>query len=382
MFLLLLIAVVMQTAAQDSTAVHVTCERIANSDTLWVTAKIKPGSKAGSLMLVATAKGTEVTDTMYYPLVAIENNFELVVPENFATALISIKGYYYPGIFQIKGKLNSRKISEEMLVYLFAQNNTIYNKIVDINEEKEFSMPRLVFEKKASLFFNFVNTKRKVKPDISIQQFPQPGDFTDSVFHAQFDFSEGLMTGFQYDSLKKAGKLPYNAVAVEGKGKELQQIIVTGTRKTKLDKYKEEYTTPLFSDIMEREFDCLSNDDILHFQNCLDYLQNKAPGLMITNDDKGEQVVIWRREKIKAFFIDEMEVDINQLMGLDVSSIAYMKILPSLLAGSSLGGPGSGGAIVVYTRKGEYVRQGTNDNNWIFSVKGYTPAEHVLFSKE
>ncbi len=144
-------------------------------------------------------------------------------------------------------------------------------------------------------------------------------------------------------------KLPPNAVRVEGKGKELQQIIVTGTRKTKLEKYKEQFSSGLYEDIMEREYNFLENDEILTYPDCIHYLSTRMAGLNLNTDQStGEQALYWRNEKVKAYFIDEMEVDINQLQVLDVTTIAYMKFLPTLLAGSMK--PGSGGAVVVYTR--------------------------------
>jgi len=380
-FLLLFFFPLMQQElyGQDS-AVSVSCERVNESDTLWLTAKLRQGSKPGSLMIVATVENRNLTDTMFYPLVEYKSDFELIVPESFENSIITIKGYFYPEIFQIRGTLNSRMISENMLVFLFARNNTIYNKIVNINAEKGFALPKLVFENKASLFFNFVNTKRKVKPDISISQFPQAKDFTDSVLYARFDFSSRLITGMQYDSLKREGKLPSNAVAVEGKGKELQQIIVTGTRKTKVEKYKEQYTTSPFQDIMEREYDCLSNDDILSYPDCLTYLISRAPGLQKGTDREGQTALFWRREQIRAYYIDEMEVDVQQIETLDVSSVALIKLLPATFVWAGRSGNTSGGVIAIYTRKGEFIRQGMNYSNWIFSVKGYTPADYILFS--
>jgi len=364
---------------QDS-SVLVTCERVNESDTLWLTAILKQGSKPGSLMVVATDENTNLADTLYYPLVEYKNEFELIVPGSFENSTLIIKGYYYPAIFQIRGILNSKMISENMLVFLFARNNTIYNKIVNINTEKGFALPKLVFENKASLFFNFVNTKRKVKPDISISQFPEAKDFTDSVFYARFDFSSHLLTGMKYDSLKREGKLPANAVAVEGKGKELQQIIVTGTRKTKAEKYKEQYTTSAFQDIMEKEYDCLSNDDILSYPDCLTYLISRVPGLQKGTDRDGQTALLWRREQIRAYYIDEMEVDVQQIETLDVGSIALIKLLPATFVWAGRSGNTNGGVIAIYTRKGEFIRQGTNYSNWIFSVRGYTPADYILFS--
>lgn len=379
---LLLLFVFQQAAkAQDSMRVAVACDRVPGTDSLWITAQLNQNSKPGSLMVVAKAEDANVVDTMYYPLISVVNNFLLVLPEAYTNNSVTVKAFYYPGIFQITGVVHNRKPATEMLVFLFARNNTIYNKIVDINDGKGFILPRLIFENKASLFFNYADSKHKQKPDISIKQFPAAADFKDSVLSAKFDFKALLFTSEKYDSLKAAGQLPPGAVRFEGKGKELQQIVVTGNRKTKLEKFKDEYVTPRFSDIMEKEYDCLTNDDILHFSNCIMYLQSKVPNLMLGNDAEGGQSLFWRNEKIRAYYIDEIEVDFTQLQILDVNSIAVMKLLPPTLFGSSMNG-GNGGVVAVYTRKGEYVRQGNFENNWLFSVQGYTPAVHTLFSKD
>ena len=186
-----------------------------------------------------------------------------------------------------------------------------------------------------------MGTKRKQKPDITIQLLPKPKDY-DSVTSTVFNFAANLFTSAEYDSLKLINKLPPNAIRVEGKGKELQQIVVTGKRKTQLEKYKEQYTSGLFESIMEREYNFLENDDILTSINCLQYLLQRSPGLsMATDPSTGQQAIYWRKEKIKAYFIDEMEVDIDQMLMLDVSTIAYMKLLPSVLAGTM--NPGNGG---------------------------------------
>ncbi|NCU03199.1 MAG: hypothetical protein GXC73_04360, partial [Chitinophagaceae bacterium] len=75
---------------------------------------------------------------------------------------------------------------------------------------------------------------------------------------------------------------------------------------------------------------------------------------------------------------DEMEVDFNQVQMLDVSTIAYLKFLPTILAGSM--NPGNGGGVAVYTRKGDFMRPGVAQNSYIFSIKGYTPSDYILFT--
>ncbi len=364
--------------AQEKGSATVSIERVPDTDSIWISLQQTAFVKAGTLMVVAKAMDAGITDTLYYPVIDTLNSFLLMVPENFQNNKISISTFYYPGLRQVTGTLNNIKISSSLLMFVFGKDISNYNKIIEVKEDKHFVLPKLVFENKATVFFNFLGTKRKQKPDIAIELLPKAKDF-DSVTTTVFDFGANLFTSAEYDSLKLINKLPPNAVRVEGKGKELQQIIVTGTRKTKLEKYKEQFSSGLYEDIMEREFNFLENDEILTYPDCIYYLITRMAGLNLNTDQStGEQALFWRNEKVKAYFIDEMEVDINQLQVLDVTTIAYMKFLPTLLAGSMK--PGSGGAVVVYTRKGEFVRQGSFQNNYIFSIKGYTPAEYILFS--
>ena len=364
--------------AQDKGLSTVNIERVPDTDSIWISLQQSAFVKAGTLMVVVKAIEAGVTDTLYYPAIDTLNSFLLTVPENFQNNRIVVSTFYYPGLRQVTGTLNNIKISSSLLMFVFGKDMPNYNKVIEVNEDKRFVLPKLVFENKATVFFNFLGTKRKQKPDIVIEVFPKAKDF-DSITTNTFDFSANLFTSSEYDSLKLINKLPPNAVRVEGKGKELQQIVVTGTRKTKLEKYKEQYTSGLFDNIMEREYDFLENDDILTYTNCLMFLQTRSPGLTMSMDPStGQQAMYWRKEKIKAYFIDEMEVDIDQMLILDVSTIAYMKLLPSVLVGTM--NPGNGGAVVVYTRKGDFVRQGSFQNNYIFSIKGYTPSEYVLFS--
>ena len=363
--------------AQEKGSATVSIERVPDTDSIWISLQQTAFVKAGTLMVVAKAMEAGVIDTLYYPVIDTLNSFLLTVPENFKNNKISISTFYYPGLREVTGTLNNSKISSSLLMFVFGKDMPNYNKVIEVKEDKHFVLPKMVFENKATVFFNFLGTKRKQNPDIAIELFPKAKDF-DSVTTSIFDFGSNLFTSTEYDSLKLINKLPPNPVRVEGKGKELQQIIVTGTRKTKLEKYKEQFSSGLYEDIMEREFNFLENDEILTYPDCIYYLMTRMPGLNLSTDTSGEQALFWRNERVRAYFIDEMEVDINQLQVLDVTTIAYMKFLPTLLAGSMK--PGSGGAVVVYTRKGEFVRQGSFQNNYIFSIKGYTPAEYILFS--
>lgn len=364
--------------AQQKASSSVSIERIPDTDSIWISLEQSAFVKAGTLMVVVKAVDAGVTDTLYYPAIDTLNSFLLTVPENYQNDRIAVSAFYYPGLRQVTGILNNSKISSTLLMFVFGKDMPNYNKVIEVKEDKHFVLPKMVFENKATVFFNFLGTKRKQKPDIAIELFPKTKDY-DSVSTTVFDFGANLFTSAEYDSLKLINKLPPNAIRVEGKGKELQQIVVTGTRKTKLERYKEQYSSGLFNNIMEREYDFLDNDEILTYIDCINFLLTRMPGLTLSTDrSSGEQALFWRKEKVKAYFIDEMEVDFNQVQMLDVSTIAYLKFLPTVLAGSM--NPGNGGGVAVYTRKGDFMRPGVVQNSYIFSVKGYTPSDYMLFS--
>jgi hypothetical protein len=364
--------------AQEKGSSTINIERVPDTDSIWITLQQSAFVKAGTLMVVVKAVEAGVNDTLYYPAIDTLNSFLLTVPENFQNNKIAISTFYYPGLRQVTGILNNIKISSSLLMFVFGKDMPNYNKVIEVKEDKRFVLPKMVFENKATVFFNFVGTKRKQKPDIVIEQVPNASAY-DSVTTTVFDFGANLFTSAEYDSLKLINKLPPNAVRVEGKGKELQQIVITGTRKTKLEKYKEQYSSGLFNSIMDREYNFLDNDDILTYTDCITFLLTRMPGLTQSNDpSSGEQALFWRKEKVKAYFIDEMEVDFNQVQMLDVSTIAFLKFLPTVLAGSM--NPGNGGGVAVYTRKGEFMRPGVAQNSYIFSIKGYTPSDYILFS--
>jgi hypothetical protein len=81
---------------------------------------------------------------------------------------------------------------------------------------------------------------------------------------------------------------------------------------------------------------------------------------------------------MKAFYIDEIPVDIQEITGVNPAEIAMIKVYPPPFFSSS---KGDGGAIAIYTRRGEYVKQTEPKMKWLFKVQGYAAPVHVLFEK-
>lgn len=351
-----------------------------NTDTVWINALMSDSSKPSSLMVTCCTNGGNVCDTLFYPLVNVQNQFEFTVPQTYQNEAIEINCYYYSDIFQVAGVVNNVNQNKELEVFMITSNDSNYNKTVKVDSlSRTFYLPKLVFENSASVFFNYINGKKSNKPDVTIRQFPAPSDFTTLVYSASINFTNTVINVKQYDSLKNAGIDPGKVTLSEGKGKELSEIVVKTNRNARFQTFRKEFVSGRFSNTNSREFDCISSDEILNFYTCFDFLRNKVPSFRMSKDASGYDMINWQWGHIGTFFIDEIEVYFEQIRYLDVNTVALIQLIPpTLVSPYSLNKSGS--VLSVYTRKGKYARPGSNTNNWVFSVRGYTPDVYQLFS--
>jgi hypothetical protein len=364
---------------QDSSKLKITCDKNAIGDTLWLSVHNDSAGTTGSLMIVASSEKAAVSDTFFLPIVGALCNFAFVVPPQFRTDNVTLKGFYYPKIFSIKGKLLGKKKYESLFCLLITNNLKIYNEAIILSDDNSFSLPGLVFENSATVVFKYIGGKKKDKPDVEIEQFPETAKFTNAVFFQQFDLTPDSVKALK-DSLLKIKNIPTQQLTyANDKVKLLKNVTVTAVRKSSAQKYNELYSNGLFKDPTEKVIDCLDNDNILSFPDCLSYLRSQIAGLMLSTNHFGENSLKWRGKEVKAFYIDEIPVDIEQIIDLNLADIAIIKAYPPPFFGS--GGNGDGGAVGVYTRTGDFIKPGVVLNKWLYSVKGYTPAVHVLFEK-
>ncbi len=210
---------------QDNRSSSVSIEHIPDTDSIWITLQQSAFVKAGTLMLVVKATEAKVTDTLYYPAIDTINSFLLTVPENYQNNKIAVTAFYYPGLRQVTGVLNNSKISNSLLMFVFGKDMPNYNRVIEVKEDKHFTLPKMVFENRATVFFNFLGTKRKQKPDIAIEQFPKVKDY-DSITTTVFNFAANLFTSAEYDSLQKINQLPPMLYVLKGKEKNCSRLLL------------------------------------------------------------------------------------------------------------------------------------------------------------
>ncbi len=151
----------------------------------------------------------------------------------------------------------------------------------------------------------------------------------------------------------------------------LQEVIVRTKVKTRLQEMDENYTSGLFGNGNARSFNVADDPAAASSQSVFSYLNGRVAGLQINNAYSFRPSVLSRGSRV-ALFLDEMHTDAERLSTTPMSDVAYIKVFSPPFIGAS--GGGAGGAIAVYTRKG-------NDTKGSFLgleftlLPGYTPVK-------
>jgi hypothetical protein len=130
------------------------------------------------------------------------------------------------------------------------------------------------------------------------------------------------------------------------KGKVLETVTIKGVTKSPVQLLDEKYASGMFSGGDGYQFDLLHDRLTSASQNIFNYLQGKVAGLQITG---GNPPSLQWRGGAPQLFLDEMPVDVNMVSNLNVTDIAYIKVLRPPFMGSS---NGANGAIAIYSRRG------------------------------
>jgi hypothetical protein len=148
----------------------------------------------------------------------------------------------------------------------------------------------------------------------------------------------------------------------------LKEVTITAKAKTKAQKLDEQYASGLFTGGDAVTFDLTDDNVSKSAVDIFSYLKGAVAGLSINDNDPSNIQVKWRNSKT-ALYLDETEVEPEELMGLSPASVAYIKVFRPPFFGSA--GSGAGGAVAIYTRKGADVKPtpGKGLNNTL--ITGY-----------
>ena len=123
----------------------------------------------------------------------------------------------------------------------------------------------------------------------------------------------------------------------------------TSRAKSPKELLNEKYASGLFKSAEGTVFD-IENETLGAYFNILDWLEGRVAGLQVFVSGSGVRVPVIRGS-VATIFVDEMRMDAPFLNSLPVNDIAMIKVIKGPFAGAV--GNGGGGAIAIYTMKGD-----------------------------
>ncbi|SHE66837.1 hypothetical protein [Flavisolibacter ginsengisoli] len=274
------------------------------------------------------------------------------------TSYLSLSGKVY-GV--TKSQLSGK---ESIFLFLTQKDSATQTVLTPINRDGSFKEPDFIFFDTLKVYYQlksklFSSAEAKFMTD----RLSTPNYLSASKNFIKFKPTNDT-SGFYRHTLLAAELVRLQRMQ---KGKLMENITVTAKSKPLLKQMDEKYTKGLFSGGDGYQFDLANDPMALGQMNVFNYLQGKVAGLQI-NSTGSTPTLSWRGGSPQ-LFLDEMPIDAEFLNTIPVSDIAFVKVFrPPFMGGFN----GSGGAIAVYTRKGDDTRSkpgGLNTN----TIIGYTP---------
>jgi hypothetical protein len=247
----------------------------------------------------------------------------------------------------------------ELNVFLEAKDSSRQIFSLGIDSTGKFKEDGLIFFDTVKVFYQFNNNKflstrgtmnftngtwkgaSALRPD-SLWRVPIPVD--SSVLE------RGKFFAFAAEKIKPE---------LERKVKTLEAVTVRAKSRSTVQQMDENYTSGLFRGSDAASFDLVNDPFATGALNIFQYLQGKVAGLQINNATGGGTPALSWRQGTPTLFLNEMQVDASTIQNIPVSDVAYIKAFRPPFFGAP--GGGAGGAIAIYTRKGN--EQPANSTN-------------------
>lgn len=159
-----------------------------------------------------------------------------------------------------------------------------------------------------------------------------------------------------------------NDIAERNRVKTLENVIVKSKTKSPVQIMDEKYTSGLFSGGDGYQFDLVNDPFAKSAIDIFTYLQGKVAGLQISGS--GANTTLTWRQGTPALYLDEMSSDVSMVSSVSVQDVAYIKVFrPPFMGGFN----GGNGAIAIYTRRGNDMKNEPGKGLANNKVEGYTP---------
>ncbi|HSK13037.1 MAG TPA: hypothetical protein VK907_07455, partial [Phnomibacter sp.] len=304
-----------------------------------------------------------------YPVIDGYYEPSFVLPPDLPGGFYVVSAELQPVYFQLTGKLLNRQREDSIRYSLQLEDNTLIAGTLALNKEGEFRLPRHTFSGAGTLFFTPYHSGRNTSQPVVAIKTPLDSAYT-SIASARLLLPVG----------DTDGQLPPNLFSTDTSlitNKALgtlDNVVVRAQAKTRLEKFEEENTTGFFKSDRATVFSGLDGD-FYGYLSILEWLPGRVAGLNVVKETEefGLYNVSWRGEPT-AFFIDEMQVDLQAIYSFPPSEIAMLKVFPPPFLGMPLGS--GGGAIAIYSKRATLPDKDRNRNKFI--IQGFSPTISTL----
>ena len=253
------------------------------------------------------------------------------------------------------------------IVMFIKQKDTTAQMVMSpIDSKGMFSEPEFIFFDSLSVYYTLQPSKTLKGGDVRFMEdrMAPPDHKKFSKYFTPYNPLYDTTGSYQQYRLAME-KLKVNDLMKE---KMMENVTVRAKTKTPLETLDEKYASGLFSSDNGYQFDLVNDPAASSYMSIFQYLMGKVAGLQINT--AGADVSMQWRGGTPQLYLDEMPTDANMISSVPVSDIAYVKVLRPPFMGAP--GGGAGGAIAIYTRRGDDVTRTPGKGLNTFTINGYT----------
>lgn len=256
--------------------------------------------------------------------------------------------------------------------------------LLSTDNEGRFMEDSLLFFDRCRLLFIDIRGKKSQYIDVLLD-----GDSLNRTFLLPpVDIIPGVV--LKDISNEKKWQMDIDAI-MKANGILLEGVTVKARKKTAVEQLDDNYTSGMFSGtaFAQRIIDLVNTDEAMVQENIFEYLKSRVPGIQVVDPvytsgqpaldprfDTDKYRVFYRQmpsvssmgSQPMTLYLDEIETDANIIATLMASEIALIKVYSSFAAAS---GGGAGGALAIYTKKGEDRRDVKSMSN-LQNYNGYS----------
>ncbi len=216
-----------------------------------------------------------------------------------------------------------------------------------IDAQGRFRESAYVFYDTIIVYHQFPKTSLYKNASIKYMPDRLPAIFNNSKSNASRYYSNSTDTSGSGYNFKLA--MDRFALLDFYKGKVLENVVIKSKIKPAIEVMDEKYSSGLFGGSDAYKFDMVNDPLSGAYQNIFTYLQGRVAGLQI-NQSGGLTELQWRGGTPQVY-LDEMLTNVDMIATIPVNDVAFIKVFRPPFMGGSMGG--DGGAIAIYTRRGD-----------------------------